>query len=74
VKVADKYTFSVRGLIPVVTGTEMIVATQSNTAAATRDFQIGKRLTNLPALREVGFSANRRLLGVQQLRHDEART
>ena len=28
----------------------------------TRDFQIGKRLTNLPALREIGFSANRRLL------------
>ena len=24
----------------------------------TRDFEIGKRLTNLPALREVGFSAN----------------
>lgn len=31
-----------------------------------RDFRIGKRLQNLPALREVGFSANRRLLGVQQ--------
>ena len=28
----------------------------------TRDFGIGKRLTNLPALREIGFSANRRLL------------
>jgi hypothetical protein len=39
----------------------------------TRDFGIGKRLTNLPALREVGFSANRRLLGVQQLSHDPAR-
>ncbi|HEV8557293.1 MAG TPA: hypothetical protein VGR06_12945 [Actinophytocola sp.] len=36
----------------------------------TRDFRIGKRLTNLPALREIGFSANRRLLGVQQLSHD----
>ena len=36
----------------------------------TRDFGIGKRLTNLPALREIGFSANRRLLGVQQLSHD----
>jgi hypothetical protein len=33
----------------------------------TRDFEIGKRLTNLPALRQVGFSANRRLLGVQRL-------
>jgi len=36
----------------------------------TRDFDIGKRLTNLPALREVGFTANRRLLGVQRLDHD----
>jgi hypothetical protein len=36
----------------------------------TRDFQIGKRLTNLPALREIGFSANRRLLHVQRLGHD----
>lgn len=37
------------------------------------DFQIGKRLTNLPALRQIGFTANRRLLGVQQLSHDPAR-
>src|SRR6266702_4382816 len=36
----------------------------------TRDFGIGKRLQNLPALREVGFSANRRLLGVQRMSHD----
>ena len=36
----------------------------------TRDFGIGKRLTNLPALREIGFSANRRLLGVQRLSHN----
>jgi hypothetical protein len=36
----------------------------------TRDFAIGKRLTNLPALREVGFSANRRLLRLEQLSHD----
>jgi hypothetical protein len=36
----------------------------------TRDFQIGKRLVNLPALREIGFSANRRLLSVQRLDHD----
>jgi hypothetical protein len=36
----------------------------------TRDFAIGKRLTNLPALRQVGFSANRRLLDVQSLSHD----
>jgi hypothetical protein len=35
-----------------------------------RDFGIGKRLGNLPALREVGFSANRRLLAVQRLSGD----
>lgn len=32
----------------------------------TRDFGIGKRLENLPALREIGFKANRRLLDVQR--------
>ena len=32
-----------------------------------RDFGIGKRLTNLPALRQVGFTANRRLLAAQTL-------
>jgi hypothetical protein len=36
----------------------------------TRDFEIGKRLVNLPALREIGFSANRRLLRAQRLDHD----
>ena len=36
----------------------------------TYDFQIGKRLTNLPALREVGFSASRRLLRLERLSHD----
>lgn len=35
-----------------------------------RDHYIGKRLKNLPALREVGFQANRRLLDVQRLSHD----
>jgi hypothetical protein len=35
-----------------------------------RDFAIGKRLTNLPALRAVGFTANRRLLDVQRVSHD----
>ena len=39
----------------------------------TGDFRIGKRLTNLPALREIGFSANRRLLGVQRLSHNPIR-
>jgi hypothetical protein len=36
----------------------------------TRDFAIGKRLRNLPQLRQVGFSANRRLLATQRLGHD----
>jgi len=36
----------------------------------TRDFAIGKRLKNLPALREIGFRANRRLLDVQTISHD----
>lgn len=35
-----------------------------------RDFGIGKGLGNLPALRQIGFSANRRLLDVQRLDHD----
>jgi hypothetical protein len=34
------------------------------------DFGIGKRLVNLPALREVGAHANRRLLDVQRISHD----
>jgi hypothetical protein len=36
----------------------------------TRDFSIGKRLCNLPALRQVGFSANRRVLQVERLSQD----
>jgi len=35
-----------------------------------RDFRLGKRLVNLPALRRIGFQANRRLLDVQQISHD----
>src|SRR6202021_3745364 len=35
-----------------------------------RDFNINKGLMNLPALRQIGFQANRRLLHVQQLSHD----
>jgi hypothetical protein len=34
------------------------------------DFEIRKGLVNLPALREIGFPANRRLLRVQRLDHD----
>ncbi len=36
----------------------------------TRDFAIGRRLHNLAALRQVGFTANRRLLDVQTISHD----
>jgi hypothetical protein len=35
-----------------------------------RDFRIGKRLANLPALRQIGFQANRRLLDVQRISQD----
>lgn len=34
------------------------------------DFKINKGLKNLPALRAIGFRANRRLLDVQKLSHD----
>jgi hypothetical protein len=36
----------------------------------TYDFKIGRALRNLPALREIGFAANRRLLCVESLSHD----
>jgi hypothetical protein len=36
----------------------------------TYDFAIGRALRNLPALREIGFAANRRLLCVESLSHD----
>jgi len=36
----------------------------------TRDFYIGKSLRNLPALRKIGFQANRRLLETQSITHD----
>src|ERR1051325_6361843 len=36
----------------------------------TRDFGIGKLPKNLPALRPIGFPANRRLVKVQKISHD----
>jgi hypothetical protein len=36
----------------------------------TYDFDIGRALRNLPALRAIGFAANRRLLCVESLSHD----
>jgi hypothetical protein len=35
-----------------------------------RDFYVGKSLHNLPALRKIGFQANRRLLETQRITHD----
>jgi len=35
-----------------------------------RDFYIGKSLCNLPALRKIGFQANRRVLEVETVTHD----
>jgi hypothetical protein len=34
------------------------------------DFGVGKRLHNLPKLREIGFAANRQLLEIERLSHD----
>ena len=36
----------------------------------THDFYIGKSLCNLPALRKIGFQANRRVLEVETITHD----
>ena len=36
----------------------------------THDFGVGRRLTNLPALRAIGFNANRRLLEVETISQD----
>ncbi|KIG12381.1 hypothetical protein DB30_01540 [Enhygromyxa salina] len=36
----------------------------------TKDFVVNKLVHNLPALKEVGFAANRRLLDVQRISHD----
>lgn len=36
----------------------------------TYDFGVGRLLKNLPALRQIGFAANRRVLQVEQLTHD----
>lgn len=34
------------------------------------DFDVGRRLHNLPRLRQIGFAANRRVLEVEKLSHD----
>ncbi len=42
----------------------------STRGSAVARTSIGRRLKNLPVLRQVGFQANRRLLDVQRLTHD----
>jgi len=37
-----------------------------------RDFGVAKGLSHLPELKEIGFTASRRLLGVQRISHDPA--
>jgi hypothetical protein len=49
---------------------EGVALRTETTVNDTRDFGIGRRLENLPALREIGFGANRRLLGVQRISCD----
>ena len=53
-----------------VPGVSEVGARTETTIDNARDFYIGKRLCNLPALRQVGFQANRRLLEVERLSHD----
>jgi hypothetical protein len=53
-----------------VPGVREVGARTETTIHNTRDFSIGKRLCNLPALRQVGFSANRRILEVERLSQD----
>ena len=40
-------------------------ALRTETTINPHDFRVTKRLTSLPELRQIGFTANRRLLGVQ---------
>jgi len=53
-----------------VPGVREVGARTETTINNTRDFSIGKRLCNLPALRQVGLQANRRLLEVERLSQD----
>ena len=55
-----------------VPGVSQVGARTETTVNNPRDFYLGKRLGNLPALRQVGFQANRRLLQVEQRRRDSS--
>jgi hypothetical protein len=59
----------VRSNAPGIPGEGRALRTET-TINDSMDFAIRKGLGNLPALREIGLRANRRLLGVQRLDHD----
>jgi hypothetical protein len=53
-----------------VPGVAQVGVRTETTINNTRDFAIGKRLHNLPTLRQIGFQANRRILEVETLSQD----
>jgi hypothetical protein len=59
----------VRSNAPGIPGEGRALRTET-TINDSMDFAIRKGLGNLPALREIGLRANRRLLGVQRLDPD----
>ena len=67
----DLMVVSVRGAFPYSLIVVFVhVQARGDPGTDTYDFGIGKRPTNLPALREIGDTANRRPLGVQRIGHD----
>jgi hypothetical protein len=53
-----------------VPGVPQVAIRTETTINRARDFGLGTRLCNLPALRQIGFPANRRILEVEHLSHD----
>lgn len=62
-----------RGNPPVLPGGRTSLTDRDHHQQHPHDFSVTKRLTSLPDLRQLGFSANRRLLGVQTISHDPIR-
>jgi hypothetical protein len=60
----------IKQYMKLVPGVSQVGVRTETTINNPRDFFLGKRLNNLPALRQVGFQANRRLLEVERLSHD----
>ena len=58
------------GTIPWIIYSNAMVNGYYFTINHTYDFRVGRRLKNLPALRQIGFPANRRVLEVERLTHD----